>query len=171
MAATISNPAPIGRKSSAELIGRNGGGMAVCEKVLKTPLTAECRTRQTCGIFTSIGFQWPGSVIVEQQPAMAKASGRLLAVFKYLAAPLNKGRSLNELKGNPMNTPSQGAIRPQSVPAPYRPTCETLQGVLAELEAAADLVEHLLTHGTDDATLATVKASLGELVSIMNGGR
>ena len=87
----------------------------ICEQVLNTPLTAECRTRQTCGIFTTIGFQWPGSVIVEQQPAMAKASGRLLAVFKYLAAPLNKGRSLNELTGNPMNTSHQGDPRPQSV--------------------------------------------------------
>lgn len=70
-----------------------------------------------------------------------------------------------------MNTPSQGAIRPQSVPTLPRPTCETLQGVLAELEAAADLVEQLLVHGNDDATLATVKASLIELVSILNGGR
>ena len=65
---------------------RSGRDGVICEQVLNTPLTAECRTRQTCGIFTSIGFQWPGSVIVEQQPAMAKASGRLLAVFKYLAA-------------------------------------------------------------------------------------
>jgi hypothetical protein len=69
------------------------------------------------------------------------------------------------------NATPQGAIRPQSIPAPYRPTCETLQGVLAELEAAADLVEQLLTHGTDDTTLATVRASLNELVSVLNGGR
>lgn len=70
------------------------------DQVLNTPLTAECRTRQTCGIFTSIDFLlWPGSAIAEQESAMAKASGRLLAVFKYLAASLNKWRKLNDLTG------------------------------------------------------------------------
>lgn len=69
-------------------------------QVLNTPQTAECRARQTCGIFTSMGFRpWPGSAIAEQQPVMAKASGRLFAVFKYLAAPLNRGRSLNKQTG------------------------------------------------------------------------
>lgn len=72
-------------------------------QVLNTPQRAECRTRQSCGIFTSIDFLWPGSAMSEKQPEMAKASGRLVAVFKYLAASLNKGRTLNNQREKAMN--------------------------------------------------------------------
>ncbi len=71
----------------------NGGS------VLNTHHLAECRTRQTCGVFTSIDFRWPGSAIAGKEPARAKASGRLDAVFKYLAALLNTGRSQNNHLG------------------------------------------------------------------------
>lgn len=65
---------------------------------------------------------------------------------------------------------SRGEIRPQSVPTLPRPTPEILQGVLAELEAGADLVEQLLVHGHDDAVLATVRDSLRDLVLMLEGG-
>ena len=65
--------------------------------VLNTPQIADIRTRQSCGFFTTIGFYlWPGSAFAEKESARAKATGRLSAVFKYLAAHLNSGRSLNE---------------------------------------------------------------------------
>lgn len=67
--------------------------------VLNTHHLADSRTRQTCGFFTTIGFLWPGSAIAEKESARAKASGRLDAVFKYLAAPLNMGRSSNKHLG------------------------------------------------------------------------
>lgn len=55
--------------------------------VLNTPHLADSRTRQTCGFFTTIGFYlWPGSAFAEKESARTKASGRLDAVFKYLAA-------------------------------------------------------------------------------------
>jgi len=68
-----------------------------------------------------------------------------------------------------MNQSTKGEIRPQSVP--NRPTHETLIGVLAELEAAADLVEQLLTHGHDEAVLATITQSLAEMLALLGGGR
>jgi hypothetical protein len=46
-----------------------------------------------------------------------------------------------------------------------------LQGVLAELEAAADLVEQLLTHGNNPAILDTVNESLGAMLDLLKGGR
>ena len=69
------------------------------------------------------------------------------------------------------NANSQGAIRPNSAPTLPRPTPEVLQGVLAELEAGADLVEQLLVHGHDDAVLTTVTESLTEMLAMLNGGR
>lgn len=68
------------------------------DQVLNTPLIAECRTRQTCGVFTSIDFRWP-SVGRNTRPAR----GILPAVYERCspisAAPLNKGRYLNNLIG------------------------------------------------------------------------
>lgn len=68
------------------------------DQVLNTPLIAECRTRQTCGIFTTIGFLWP-SVGRNTKPAR----GILPAVYERCssisAATLNKWRSLNDLIG------------------------------------------------------------------------
>ena len=55
--------------------------------VLNTPHLADNRTRQSCGFFATIGFYlWPGSAFAEKESARAKATGRLDAVFKYLAA-------------------------------------------------------------------------------------
>lgn len=65
--------------------------------VLNTPQIADSRTRQSCGFFATIGlYLWPGSAHSEKEPERAKGAGRLSAVFKYLAAHLNSGRSLNE---------------------------------------------------------------------------
>jgi hypothetical protein len=62
---------------------------------------------------------------------------------------------------------------PKGTPPAIRPfpTCEILQGVLAELEAAADLVEQLLTHGNNPAILDTVNESLGAMLDLLKGGR
>ena len=65
-----------------------------------------------------------------------------------------------------MHIPTQGTppkIRPF-------PSSEILQGVLAELEASADLVEQLLTHGNDQAILETVSKSLTAMADLLNGG-
>lgn len=61
----------------------------------------------------------------------------------------------------------------QGTPPPIRPfpTSEILQGVLAELEASADLVEQLLVHGNDPAILSTVTDSLAQMADMLNGGR
>ena len=63
-----------------------------------------------------------------------------------------------------MSTLSRGAIRPN-------PTPEILQGILCELEASADLVKQLLTHGNDQAILDTVIQSLGAMADMLKGGR
>lgn len=65
--------------------------------VLNTPPTSGSRTRQTCGFFTSIDY---GRVAcIPKNSRKAKVTGRLVAVFKYLTAPLNKGK-LNNLQGH-----------------------------------------------------------------------
>jgi hypothetical protein len=67
--------------------------------VLNTPPLAVSAPVSHSGFFTSIGFdQWPGSVQLCNSLRVKAASG-LMAVFKYLAAPLNKGRLLNEPLG------------------------------------------------------------------------
>ncbi len=50
-------------------------------------------------------------------------------------------------------------------------TCEVLQGLLVELEAAADLVERLLIRGHDPAIIATLIAGLTEMTDLLKGGR
>lgn len=62
---------------------------------------------------------------------------------------------------------------PKGTPPAIRPfpTCEILQGVLAELEAAADLVEQLLVHGNDQVILSTVTESLSAMLDLLKGGR
>ena len=62
---------------------------------------------------------------------------------------------------------------PQGTPPAIRPfpTCEILQGVLAELEASADLVEQLLTHGNDPEILSAVTDSLNSMLFMLNRGR
>lgn len=62
---------------------------------------------------------------------------------------------------------------PKGTPPKIRPfpSSEILQGVLAELEASADLVEQLLTHGNDQAILETVSKSLAAMADLLNGGR
>lgn len=60
--------------------------------VLNTPPQAACPAPDSRGFFTSVVHLWPGSAKAEKEPARAKAQGRLAAVFKYLAAPLNRGR-------------------------------------------------------------------------------
>lgn len=59
--------------------------------VLNTPPLAACPAPESRGFFTSIACLWPGSAKAEKESARAKAQGRLVAVFKYLAAPLNRG--------------------------------------------------------------------------------
>jgi len=62
---------------------------------------------------------------------------------------------------------------PKGTPPKIRtfPSSEILQGVLAELEASADLVEQLLTHGNDQAILETVSKSLVAMADLLHGGR
>lgn len=57
----------------------------------------------------------------------------------------------------------QGAIRP-------KPAQEILQGILCELEAAADLVEHLLTHGRDQQILDAVTKSITAMADMLTAG-
>ena len=67
--------------------------------VLNTPTLAVSPPVSHWGFFTSIGFdQWPGSVQLCNS-LRVKAASRLTSVFKYLAAPLNKGRLLNDTLG------------------------------------------------------------------------
>lgn len=58
--------------------------------VLNTPLEADSPAPVSRGFFTSIVRQWPGSEQCNKS-FRAKAASRLRAVFKYLAAPLNRG--------------------------------------------------------------------------------
>jgi hypothetical protein len=58
----------------------------------------------------------------------------------------------------------KAAIRPNS-----RPSTVILQGVLAELEAAADLVEQQLVHGPDAEIMAAVHRSLVEMPALLAG--
>jgi len=62
--------------------------------VLNTPPSADSPAPDSRGFFTPIVCLWPGS---EQQYNTRKGNiaGRLTAVFKYLAAPLNRERILN----------------------------------------------------------------------------
>ncbi len=62
--------------------------------VLNTPPSADCPAPESRGFFTSIVCLWPGS---EQKYNTRKGNiaGRLTAVFKCLAVPLNKERIFN----------------------------------------------------------------------------
>lgn len=174
-AQTISNPAAIGGKSPEFLIGRDGVRMAGFRHGFDRPKlrrTKAAPTLEAAFLCHQHGDSHNGRVVWETARSAGPKPGLSTRTAPPTRLTAGKRYSNRKLRSPIMaNATHQGAIRPQSVPTPYRPTCETLQGVLAELEAAADLVEQLLTHGTDDATLATVKASLGELVSILNGGR
>ena len=56
--------------------------------VLNTlPHTRPISAPESMRFFYVHSFLWPGSAKAEQQPVMAKAKGRLVAVLKYLAAP------------------------------------------------------------------------------------
>lgn len=67
--------------------------------VLNTPPLAVPAPVSQSGFFTSIDFdQWPGSAQLCNSLRVKAASG-LMAVFKYLAAPLNRGRLLNKPLG------------------------------------------------------------------------
>lgn len=68
--------------------------------VLNTPLTAECPAPDSRGFFTSIICLWPGSEH-KYNTRKGNSVGRLLAVFKYLAASLNKGRFTNKTNRRP----------------------------------------------------------------------
>ena len=63
-------------------------------QVLNTPPQADCPAPDSRGFFTPMVCLWPGS---EQQynTFRGNIAGRLAAVFKYLAAPLNRERILN----------------------------------------------------------------------------
>lgn len=64
--------------------------------VLNTPSNSGSRTRQLCGFFVSIDY---GRVASSTYNTFrGKTAGRLLAVFKYLTTPLNKG--FNNLTGH-----------------------------------------------------------------------
>lgn len=82
----------------SDLTTAPGRGYASAQ-VLNTPLIAECRTRQTCGIFTTIDFNlWP-SVGRNKRPARGILSAVYERCSSISVAPLNKGRSLNSLIG------------------------------------------------------------------------
>lgn len=55
-----------------------------------------CHSRQTSGFFSSMVFHGRVARLPENS-LRAKAAGRLSPVFKYLAAPLNRGRILNAI--------------------------------------------------------------------------
>lgn len=65
-----------------------------------------------------------------------------------------------------MSASIKGAIRATSS---FCPSSETLQGVLAELEAAADLVEGQLVHGPDAEIMAAINRSLVEMPTLLAG--
>lgn len=72
-----------------------GSGVYAERQVLNTPHLAACTAPVRRGFFASIAFcLWPGST-QEYKTRKGNTVGRLDAVFNYLAAPLNKGRSLN----------------------------------------------------------------------------
>jgi len=65
-----------------------------------------------------------------------------------------------------MSASIKGAIRATSS---FCPSSETLQGVLAELEAAADLVEGQLVNGPDAEIMAAINRSLVEMPALLAG--
>ncbi len=75
--------------------------------VLNTPSNSGNRSRQTSGIFTSIGFLWSGSAQLYNSLRAKTASG-LLAVLKYPTAPQQGGFSTNPI-GTIMHTLTSGA--------------------------------------------------------------
>ncbi|MFH2082098.1 MAG: hypothetical protein ABIK08_11505 [Pseudomonadota bacterium] len=97
--------------------------------VLNTPHKAAQPAPESRGFFTSVACLWPGSAKAEKQPEMAKAQGRPCAVFKYLAAPLNRGRNLNEITRRPIMAAQISSAR--TAPARlyrYRVTVQLAEG-------------------------------------------
>lgn len=82
--------------------------------VLNTPPQAVNPAPVRRGFFTPIVSLWPGSAKSEKEPARAKDKGRLEAVFKYLAAPLNRGEFERNLK-EPVMAKTQSA-HPEKIP-------------------------------------------------------
>lgn len=94
-----------------------------------------CHSRQTSGFFSSMVFH--GRVArLPKNSLRAKAAGRLLAVFKYLAAPLNRGRTLNLPIGAIMAKTSYDGMAVAR--AAIRDAAHSLQGLLSLLEDRGD---------------------------------
>jgi hypothetical protein len=72
----------------------------------------------------------------------------------------------SKAKESNMSASIKGAIRATSS---FCPSSETLQGVLAELEAAADLVEGQLVNGPDAEIMAAINRSLVEMPALLAG--
>lgn len=120
--------------------------------VLNTPLLAVSAPVSQSGFFTSIGFcradfastasaQWPGSA----QPynsLRAKSASRLTAVFKYLAALLNKGRLLNDLLGAIMAI----TIKPCHAGTERKPRLSSLAFRLAAYRGLRHITGPVLAH-------------------------
>lgn len=100
-------------------------------------------------------------------------AGSVRPVLRTLLSPPPLDRSRGRRVTTQLTESSaMSAITPKGTPPEIRPfpTCEILQGILCELEAAADLVEQLLTHGNDQAILDTVIQSLGAMADMLKGG-
>ena len=77
--------------------------------VLNTPQLAVSAPVSLSGFFTPIGFDflWSGSA-QSYNTRKGKAASGLTAVFKYLAAPLNRGRALNKSVRKPIMANTKG---------------------------------------------------------------
>ena len=167
----ISNPPPMGASVSEILISL-GLNREVASLLSRYAYRAGPRTLKSKahkapprGAFSCLSFYYGGW---RGQPSGWPVLG---PVFATHASPPPKPRT--EVADSNITKESEMKTSPKGNPPAIRPfpSSEILQGVLAELEASADLVEQLLTHGNDQAILETVSQSLAAMADLLNGGR
>ena len=170
---SIRNTTPIGASVSEILISlglnREVASLLYPYAYGTGPLTLKSKAQSapSRGAFSCLSFYYGGW---RGQPSGWPVLGPVLATHvSPPPKPLTEVADSNITKESEMSHDTPKGTPPKIRPI-NSPTPEILQGVLAELEASADLVEQLLTQGNDPAILDTVRQSLRAMTDLLGGG-
>ncbi len=116
------------------------------------------------------------TAIVAMAAGIGTPYGVPVPLFRFSTANVSRHPISVETDGDGFQTNKESEMSVTTPSGEFRPnspipTCEVLQGLLVELEAAADLVERLLIRGHDPAIIATLIAGLTEMTDLLKGGR